>query len=35
MTSLITTRQLIIEDLEKARKEYVAYRDAPKTNTIN
>jgi 1-acyl-sn-glycerol-3-phosphate acyltransferase len=30
MTSLITTRQLIIEDLEKARKEYVAYRDAPK-----
>lgn len=30
MTSLITTRQLIIEDLEKARKEYVAYRDTPK-----
>jgi glycerol-3-phosphate O-acyltransferase / dihydroxyacetone phosphate acyltransferase len=28
ITQLITTRQQIIEELEKARKEFVAYRDA-------
>jgi len=29
ITSLLSTRQTIIEELEKARKEYVAYRDQP------
>ena len=36
ITSLLSTRQLIISELEKARKEYVAYRDGGfKTIEIN
>jgi len=33
ITSLITEREVIITELEKARKEFVAWRDAPKTET--
>ncbi|MBK7818543.1 MAG: 1-acyl-sn-glycerol-3-phosphate acyltransferase [Sphingobacteriaceae bacterium] len=34
MTSLIAEREIIITELEKARREFVAWRDAPKTETL-
>jgi len=34
ITSLINEREIIINELETARKEFVTYRDGPKQQTV-